>query len=82
VAAAATYDRAGGHAAVFLTNRGSEPVECTLRHGGFDAFTVRSVSALTTTEAGFTPITTVDTSRRVSTVVLPSESWTVVEAAA
>jgi alpha-N-arabinofuranosidase len=88
VAAAVTYAPAAGAAAMFLTNRAAEPVECTISHGGFERFDLTSVRALCATDAreprelGLLPVGEVQTGRRVSTVVLPGESWTAVEIAA
>jgi alpha-L-arabinofuranosidase len=88
VATAVTHDPATGQTAVFATNRGTEPVELTVDHSSFGSFDVRSARTLTASDPrapqdlGLTPLTSVAPGSRVSTLLLPPESWTVAEAVA
>jgi alpha-N-arabinofuranosidase len=88
VAVAATYDHLSGTAAMFLTNRAAEAIECSIQHGAFEQFDIGSVHALACADSrpirdlSLLPVTEVATGRRVSTVVLPAESWTAIQVSA
>ncbi|MDX3231879.1 alpha-N-arabinofuranosidase [Streptomyces sp. ME19-01-6] len=82
VATAVTHDRESGRAAVFATNRGSEPVELTIDHAAFGAFDVKAARTLTAADPrdprdlALEPLQQIHPGERVSTLLLPPESWT------
>lgn len=85
VAAATTFAEPDGAAAMFLTNRSAQPVACAIGHSGFERFDITSartlsgVDARDPAEVSLLALSEVDIGRQMSTVVLPAESWTVVE---
>ena len=88
VAAAVTHDPATGQAAVFVTNRGSEPVELTIDHNAFGSFDIKSAHTLTAADLRspddltLVPLEAIHPGARSSTLLLPPESWTLAEAVA
>ncbi|WP_306316746.1 MULTISPECIES: alpha-N-arabinofuranosidase [unclassified Streptomyces] len=88
VAAAVTHDTGTGAAALFLSNRGDEPVELTVDHGAFAAFDIKQAWTMTAAdrrparELNLVALTQAEAGARRSTVVLPPESWTVADAVA
>ncbi|MBR7838962.1 alpha-L-arabinofuranosidase [Actinospica durhamensis] len=80
VAAAASFDRGAGRGAVFLANRAPEPAEVTLDHralGGYTPLTARTL--LADGEGVLVPLEKVEARPDSTVVVLPAESWTVLE---
>ena len=77
VAAAATYDRDSGAAALFLTNRGTDEVELTVDHASFASFepgTARTITAgdpRAPRDLGLLPLGRIDSGRGRVTLVLP-----------
>jgi alpha-N-arabinofuranosidase len=88
VATAVTHAPESGQAAVFVTNRGSDPVELTIDHTAFGAFDIKSVHTLTAADPredrdlALEPLQQIHPGERLSTLLLPPESWTLAEAVA
>ncbi|UQX88415.1 hypothetical protein M6D93_00060 [Jatrophihabitans telluris] len=84
VAAAASFDASSGAIGIFLTNRGSQPIEVSLDHAAFSTFTVDSVAGLAADDQrdvrdlGLVQFEAVSPGARSTSVLLPAESWTVV----
>ncbi len=92
VAAAASHDVETGRAAVFLTNRSSDPMTVEVSHKGFQTW--RTISAqslvaddagprdeLASAEVGLHDLTVEDGNPGVTRIDLPAQSWTVLRAA-
>lgn len=84
---AATHDAETAEVAVFLTNRGAEPLTVELRHAGFENWRLRSVDHLPADDHGPRPHQTASTVRltplphhsstgRSTELTLPARSWT------
>ncbi|MGP3964856.1 alpha-N-arabinofuranosidase [Nonomuraea sp. 3N208] len=82
VAAAATHDEDAGEVALFVTNRGAEPVRVRLSHEGPGTLKVQDAWMLTATGSGLPlPFTQYAPADDGTTILhLPAESWTALTA--